>query len=266
MMFTTLIGAMTLALGPCNATCSKGISTPRVIEIRAAMFDPTEVNRNQIRFSDETVGEVVAEVSREGAVEWAGSDRERLGGQNAPELIYVQIFDGVFAIDPFSPLPEATDATARQLFRGTSLETDRTQHGRKHIDRTKELFAKLERARLDWLRANGFAGVRRITNPHPRTEEGEQARGKSLPEPSAVFQRPPDVPRGKSHEEVRVDDQPSMGALVAMLRQTDEPVRVSLPEHMRTTTVARVERRDHGQDEVVSSEADADTEEVAVNR
>lgn len=266
MMFTTLIGAMTLALGPCNATCStKGISTPRVTEIRAAMFDSTEVDRNRVRFSGQTVGEVVAEVNN-GSASWAGSERKKLGGQDAPELIYVQIFDGVFAIDPFQPLPSATHATAQQLFRGTSLETDRTQHGRKYIERTKELFTKLESARVGWLRDNGFYGVRHVTNPNAPAQ-GEQAKGKTLPEPSAVFERPADVPRGKSREQVKGADRPSMGAVAAMLDMSDAPVRVSLPDHMRTTTVARVERRDTPrEDEPVATASDTATQEIAVNR
>ncbi|HCT44220.1 MAG TPA: hypothetical protein DF699_03300, partial [Phycisphaerales bacterium] len=61
------------------------------------------------------------------------------------------IFDGTFAIDPFQPIPAADDTTAAMLFRGTSLETDRTQHGRQQIDRTRELFRKLEQARVTWL-------------------------------------------------------------------------------------------------------------------
>lgn len=248
MMLTTLIGAMTLALGPCNANhaAKDVVTSPGIIEIRAGMINDSDVQRRQIRFSDQTRGRVVATVDRDGGVRWPSSDREKLGGQNAPELIYVQMFDGVFAIDPFQPLPAANDSTAAMLFRGTTLETDRTQHGRQQIDRTRELFRKLEQARIQWLRDNGFYGVRTVTNPKAASaDKGEQAKGgKGLPEPSAVFERPADMPRGKSREQVQGDDQPAMTpSVAAMINRGVEPIRVSMPDTHRAPTVARVERR-----------------------
>jgi len=252
MMITSLIAAATLALGPCNANgCGNShITTPRVIEINPDMFDTTAVNRRQIRFSNETQGEVVGMRSMDGQVTWeSDSDRELLGGQDGPALIYIQIFDGTFAIDPFVPIPNASDETAQQLFRGTSLETDRTQFGRQRIDRTKELFRKLEQARVNWLRDNGYYGVRNFTNP----KAGEKKEAK-LPEPAATFRRPADVPRGKSREQVNANTSP-MGSVAFLMNSGDENVRVSLPAHLDTSNRISVIQRN-------SSDV---KEEVAIN-
>ena len=172
MVFTAIIGAATLALGPCNAIQSSNsqISTPRVIDINAAMVEPTGVNRRQVRFSNETQGKVIGVLRQDGQAEWAKSDREALRGQDGPAKIYVRIFDGTFAIDPFQPIPAADDTTAAMLFRGTSLETDRTQHGRQQIDRTRELFRKLEQARVTWLRDNGYYNARTFTHEQRRRD------------------------------------------------------------------------------------------------
>lgn len=240
MMITSLIAAATLALGPCNANGwgNSQITTPKVIEINPDMFDTTAVNRRQIRFSNDTQGSVVGARSMDGQVTWeSDSHRELLGGQDAPALIYVQIFDGTFAIDPFVPIPNASDATAQQLFRGTSLETDRTQFGRVRIERTKELFRKLEQTRINWLRDNGFYGVRSFTNP----KAGEKKEAK-LPEPAATFRRPADVPRGKSREQVNADTN-SMGSVAFLMNSGDASVRVSLPTHLETSNRVSVIQR-----------------------
>ena len=257
MILTTVIGAMTLAaLGPNTATfdySSKDhIQTPEIVEIHSGMVNTNQVRRSQIRFSNDTRGRVVAVAGDEGTIEWdAKSDRERLGGQDAPALIYVQMFDGIFAIDPFVALPAANDATAQMLFNGATLETDRAQFGRQRIDRTKELFKKLEQARHDWLRDNGFYGVRVFTNPNAETTGDEQAKGKSLPEPSAVFERPVDVPRGKSREQVKADDQDEpqskMQGVAAMLNDDQTPIRISLPHNMPAAVAARIEKRNNEQ-------------------
>jgi hypothetical protein len=256
MMFLTLIGAATLALGPCNANgCGNShIDTPRVIEMNPDLFDTTGVNRRQVRFSSQTRGEVVGEVAQDGSSVWHGkSDREALRGQDAPALIYVRVFDGTFAIDPFRPIPAANDATAQQLFRGTSLETDRTQFGRQRIDRTKELFRKLEQARIDWLRDNGFYNARTFTRDDSLPAARKEAK---LPEPAAKFRRPVDVPRGKSREQVQADTN-GMGAVAFMMNTRGQDVRVSLPAHLdRTSRVSSIQRN--------GSEPTA-KEEVAIN-
>jgi len=265
MMLTTLIGAMTLAaLGPNHAihyNAKDQARSPEIIEIHPGMINTSDTRRGQIRFSSQTRGQVVAESNNDGSIQWSSSEREKLGGQDAPANIYVQMFDGVFAIDPFSPLPAANDATARMLFRGTTLETDRTQHGRQQIDRTKELFRKLEQARVNWLRDNGFYGVRVYTNERAQAQSESQAKANTLPEPSAVFERPADMPRTKSREQVKAGDQAEMTkkmiGVVAMLRG-DEPVRVSLPHMMASDVVARINKRNAQADEQAQEVSQAD--------
>jgi hypothetical protein len=268
-MLQTLVGAMTLAALGQNYAMAQGLQTygpknqaitPEIIEIRAGMFDTYAVDRSQTRFSDRTRGTVIAESNPDGSISWESSDREKLGGHNAPELIYVQMFDGVFAIDPFQPLPVANDSAAQILFRGTTLETDRTQHGRQQIDRTKELFRKLEQTRINWLRDNGFYGVRVITNDNPWSEDTQAS---ALPEPSAVFERPADVPRGKSKEQVkrndRQDDQGvKMAGVVSMMKTTDQPIRISVPHTMGAEVLARVEKLN------MQSQEQRDADEVAI--
>lgn len=235
-MFTTmLIGAATLALGPCNANgygFNSSIQSQEIIEINPAMYDRYAVDRRQVRFSTDTRGDVVGVVGQDGNSSWdVKSDREKLGGQDAPALIYVRIFDGTFAIDPFVPIPAASDAMAAQLFRGTSLQTDRAQFGRQGIDRTQELFRKLEQARIDWLRDHGFHNARTFTRDG-NTVKREEAK---LPEPAASFRRPADVPRGKSREQVNANTA-RMGAVAYLLGSGDEDVRISLPPHMDTAS------------------------------
>lgn len=248
MMLTTVIGAMTLAaLGPnqaINYSNKDQISAPGIVEIRAEMMNSNEVRRSQTRFSNQTRGTVVAVSNPDGSVNWAGSDRETLGGQDAPALIYIQMFDGIFAIDPFMPLPAANDSTAAMLFLGTSLETDRSQNGRMEIDRVQELFRKLEQARHNWLRDNGYFGVQVFTNPNAQTEE----HAKGEPKPAAVFERPVDVPRIKSREQVKGDDLSKMPSVAVMLND-DEPIRISLPHNMAADVVARVEKMNESQAE-----------------
>lgn len=254
MMITTLISAATLALGPCNAIgCNDNqISSPKIIEINAGMIAPNGIDRRQVRFSGNTQGRVIGEVQQGGQAVWHESDREYLRGQSAPERILVRLFDGTYSIDPFQPVPQADDSTAKLLFRGASLETDRTHHGRQSIERTRELLRKLEVARVNWLRSNGFYSPRSFTNPNAASREEAK-----LPKPSAVFERPVDVPRGKSHEQVNAGDS-IMPSVFAVMKLGDEPVRVSLPLHMQGQPVARTIQR-NGADSVQKRE------EVTIN-
>lgn len=252
MMFTTLIGAATIALGHGNASgYHSQISSPRIIEINAHMVDPNEVNRRQDRFSDRTRGEVIATVGQDGRVQWPDSDREKLGGEDGPSKIYIQIFDGVFAIDPFVPLPRADDSTAKLLFRGTSLETDRAMFRRQRIDRTRELFRKLEQARIDWLRNNGYYNARTFTRGETVKRGGEA----KLPEPAATFRKPVDVPRMKSREQVNAE-RSRMHPIARRMMNTGEPFRVSLPWHMQDDRTAGVIQRNTEEtgEEVASNE------------
>jgi hypothetical protein len=264
-MFTTIIGAMTLAaLGPTYANnfyVSDRITTPEIVEIRAGMINTNAVDRGQVIFSNQTIGKVVAVSNPDGSISWKNptSDRQRLGGENAPQLIYIQMFDGVFAIDPFVPVPTANDSTSSMLFRGTTLETNRAQFGREEIDRTRELFRKLEQARVNWLSENGYYNPRVFTNPKADARGTEQAKGKKLPEPSAVFERPVDVPRIKSREQVKANGH--MPSVAAMLTHDDEPIRISLPHNMAADVVARVEKKNKAQEQ-----DQAETTKVALDK
>jgi len=264
MILTTVLGAMTLAaLGPTSANTyytNDRVSSPQIVEIRGDMIDNHAVNRTQHRFSNRTRGTVVGVSNPDGSIQWASSDREKLGGQDAPALIYIRIFDGIFAIDPFQPLPAATDETARMLFRGTTLETDQAWFGQHEADRTKELVRKLEQARHTWLRDNGFFGPRVYTNPNAEPE-GEQTSAKAQPKPSAVFERPADIPRGKSHEEVRADDKPNMASVAQVMNGSDERIRISMPHTMAPDVVARVEKMNKRNAE----KGEKESAEVAIN-
>jgi hypothetical protein len=153
------------------------------------------------------------------------STRDRMGGQDAPEWIIVRHRDGLFAIDPFVALPEPTAQTAFQLFKpmkyGTSgpvvtLDTDRSQFSRRRIERTEELFKVLEFQRIQWLKANGYAG--------PRTVAGNPGTAQTSAGPRT---RPEDQPRTRPVESVRADHAPAPRAIIL---SGDEPVRISLPD------------------------------------
>lgn len=263
-MFTTAIGAMTLAaLGPNHANhnyAKDQVQAPQVIEIRAEMIQEHAVRRGQVRYSDKTKGRVVAQANADGSVQWADSGRSRLGGDDAPSLIYVQILDGMFAIDPFQALPAANEATAQMLFRGTTLQTDRTQHGRQYIERTEELFRKLEQARHNWLRDNGYYNPKVYTNPNAEQSD-EQARANKLPEPAAVFERPADIPRVKSREQVKSNQAADMNSVAAVMSD-DQPIRISLPHNVAQEVVVRVEKMNE-ETEAAQSEIEAESTEVA---
>jgi hypothetical protein len=161
------------------------------------------------------------------------------------------MFDGTFAIDPFKAIKPADKTTAQMLFRGTTLETDRTQHGRQYIERTEELFRKLEQARVNWLRDNGYYNVRTFTRSEVVKPSGNEAK---LPEPAATFQRPADMPRGKSREQVNADTS-SMGSVAFIMNADRERVRVSLPDHMEARNrVSVIQRNGSSSEEVAINE------------
>jgi len=150
------------------------------------------------------------------------SMREELGGQEAPEWIIIRHRDGLFAIDPFVPLPKATPEAARQLFKameyGTSgpvvtLDTDRSQYGRRRIVRTEELFRVLEHQRILWLKSEGYYGgiTRVIGNPN------------AAPNQTSAEPRE-DMPRTRRIESVRAN--PSRPLILS----GDAPVRISMPD------------------------------------
>jgi hypothetical protein len=243
MLTATLIALSTIALGPASTQVRPASG---IVEIRAGMIDSaSDVRRDQVRYQSNEPTEVVASMSG-GVITWdqSNSERARLGGENAPELILVRAFDSVFAIDPFVRLPAGDITLMRQLFQGASLETDRSLFGQNRIERTEELMRILEQARISWLRTNGYYGVRTYTNPNA----GKKQEGASLPEPAGIFRAPADAPRGRSREQVQADGRAA--AIASAMLGGDEPVRISLPFGTAPDVVASVERRN--QSEVAS--------------
>lgn len=247
MLTATLIALSTLSTGPVPVTPIRPVTG--ITEIRPGMIDELDdVRRDQVRFNDHEPTRVLGAIE-DGAITWdqSDSDRLRLGGQDAPELILVRAFDSVFAIDPFLPLPEGDITVMRQIFGTPSLETDRTLFGRNRIDRTEELMNILERARLDWLDDNGFTGVRTLTNPNAEQSDDDAA----LPEPAGRFRAPADMPRVRSREQVRAEPENTRaGDIAAALFSGDQAVRISLPFGTAADVVASAERRN--QDAVAS--------------
>lgn len=255
-MLTTLLAMSFIAYGPTPVTNVRPAA--EIIEIRPGMLRPDyQDGREALPFSRDDRAEVVAAIA-DGVLVWESvvSDRERLGGQDAPELILVRAFDAVFAIDPFARLPEGDIGLMRQLLRpGTSLELDRSLYSRRSIQRTEELMDQLESARQEWLRVNGFYGPRTYSNPNAPTPANDAA----LPEPAGWFRAPEDMPRTRSREQVQAEpavtpvaDQAAERArgIAAALLSGDAPVRISLPFGTASDVVASVERRN--QDEVAS--------------
>lgn len=240
MLSITMIALSFVAVGPTPVTPIQPVAD--IIEIRSGMIRPADqIRRDQVRFNSNEITPVVATIDN-GVLSWSnsGTERERLGGQDAPELILVRAFDAVFAIDPFAPLPAGGTALMRQLTRGTSLEVDRTLFNRQSIDRTEELMRLLERSRHNWLQDNGYFGTRTYTNP--AAGQGEAA--KAAPEPAGWFRIPEDMPRTRSREQVLAEPAADRTAAIAAgLFSGDEPVRISLPFGTAPDVVASAERR-----------------------
>ena len=244
-MKTTLTAAMLsilCAAGTAYAQCSEqcaSIHSPEVIEVNPASFPTTHTRGVQVRYNNER-GVVAATQDAQGQVSWSGSQREAMGGEDAPARILVRAFDAVFSIDPFVPISSGNEDVANMLFNGATLETNRALFNRQRIERVEQLMEVLEAARHDWLRNNGYYGVRSFTSS---TSTGEDAHAEaSLPEPSASFRIPADVPRGKSREQVNAGDS-NTRSIAANLLSGDEPVRISLPFGTASDVVARVEAR-----------------------
>lgn len=238
MLTASMLALSFVAVGPTPVTSIRPAA--EIIELRAGMVRPADqLRRDQIRFNRAEKTEVVA-VLHNGAIAWnAQSERHRLGGHDAPEMILVRAFDAVFAIDPFAAVPAGGTTLWRQLTRATSLETDRTLFNRQGIDRTEELSRLLENARQNWLRDNGFYAPRTFTNG-----SSGQPKEATLPEPAGWFQMPEDMPRTRSREQVQAQPQTGHAAFVAAnLLSGDQPVRISLPLGTAPDVVASVERR-----------------------
>ncbi|MEM7629475.1 MAG: hypothetical protein AAF356_08655 [Planctomycetota bacterium] len=176
-----------------------------------------EERRDQVRFGRTTRGHIIGEQGADGRLQLHHSNRARYGaGPDAPSVIYVRVLDTVFAIDPFTRVPEAGAVTADQFFRGGSLQTDRALFTRQRIERVEEAFDLLESARQRWLRQNGYLGVRSVSRDSGvdssrtvwRVPAGAKSPAvRSAPEPAGWFQRPDSWPRGQSREAVDAGQQ-----------------------------------------------------------
>ncbi len=217
------------------------------------------------RFVDQDLGIDGYEIIDGAYSDISRRNRERLGaGDDAPAVIYVRVFDGTFAIDPFEPVrqyvprpvhsfahvPGAdspdTLAVQRQIFGELSLQTNRALFNWDRVEATAELFSRLEEARGRWLRENGYYRVRTFTAPN-----AEQRVTKSLPEPRAIFRKPADQPRTLPREEVRRDEvAPDAAQVARAMASGDEPVRISKPGF--DARVARVSKPGQRQDRIAS--------------
>lgn len=109
---------------------------------------------------------------------------------------------------------------------------------------------RLEYARQAWLKENGYVGgVRTFVNDTLRRPESvasaETAAKKSEIVPRAIITVPIDMPRFKSHQEVRADDKPaSTAAAKAAIADAHqgEKLRISWPAGAPKDAVARTER------------------------
>jgi hypothetical protein len=242
-MRSTLIAALIASIAaPALAQHqSPNIQSTRIIYVDPAALDTNDdTRRDQVRYHHNERATTVAEQDQSGQITWANSDRERLGGQNAPARILVRAFDAVFAIDPFIELPQGDATNARILFNGPSLETDRALYNRIRIERTEELLRLLEAERRRWLRDNGYYGVRAFTNPNPPSDSGQDSA--ELPEPAGSFRVPADIPRGKSREQVNAAPDRAE-SIASSLLASDEPVRISLPMGVSADLAERVAKR-----------------------
>jgi len=217
----------------------RSIQSQEIIEINPAAYPTTNTRGVQVRFNSRETAELAATQDESGTITWNGSQREAMGGQNAPARILVRAFDGVFSIDPFVPITIGNEDIANLLFNGTTLETNHLIFGRNRIERVEKLMKILESARHNWLRNNGYFGVKSFTSSRSTGEAQGEA---TLPEPAASFQIPADVPRGKSREQVNADDSKTR-SIAANLLNGDEPIRISLPFGTAPDVVASVEAR-----------------------
>lgn len=246
---TTAFISLIALTGAAQAQVSASIESPEIIEINPAAFPSTHTRGVQVRYNNER-GQLAATQDQDGTVTWSGSQREAMGGEDAPARILVRVYDAVFSIDPFVPITCGNEDIANMLFNGSTLETNRALFNRQRIERVEQLMKSLEVARHNWLRDNGYYGVRQFTSSKSTSEEHADA---TLPEPAAKFRIPADVPRGKSREQVNANDATTR-SIAQNLLEGDEPVRISLPFGTAPDVVARVEARNAAADEQESQE------------
>jgi hypothetical protein len=247
---TTALVSLIAFAGAAQAQVSASIETPEIIEINPAAFPSTHTRGVQVRYNNERA-HLAATQDQNGTITWSGSQREAMGGEDAPARILVRVYDAVFSIDPFVPITCGNEDIANMLFNGATLETNRALFNRQRIERVEQLMKSLEVARHNWLRDNGYYGVRQYTSSKSTSEE-EHADA-TLPEPAAKFRIPADVPRGKSREQVNADDATTR-SIARNLLEGDEPVRISLPFGTAPDVVARIEARNAATNEQESQE------------
>ena len=252
----SILATATSAYAQCSEQCSS-IHSPEIIEINPAAFPSTHTRGVQVRYNNER-GEVAATQDSDGSVNWNGSQREAMGGQDAPARILVRVYDAIFSIDPFVPISSGNEDIANMLFNGSTLETNRALFNRQRIERTETLLKALEDARHNWLRNNGYFGVKQVRSS---TSTGESQQEASLPEPAASFRIPADVPRTKSREQVNAGDSESR-AIASNLLSGDEPIRISMPFNADPAVLERIEARNAKAAEQSSEE---ETQELASN-
>lgn len=255
-MKATLTATILLALSAAtaaNAQVSASIESTEIIEINPAAYPSTHTRGVQVRYNRHETANLAATQDNDGAITWNGSQREAMGGQDAPARILVSAFDGIFSIDPFVPITSGNEDIANMLFNGTTLETNRALFNRQRIERVEKLMKVLEVARHNWLRNNGYYGVKQVTSSKSTGEAHAEA---TLPEPAASFRIPADAPRTKSREQVNAGDS-STRSIAANLLNGDEPVRISLPFGTAADVVDSVEAR--------NAENTEETEELASN-
>lgn len=207
-----------------SAVLAMSTPTPdhQITYINRAYYAPQQVQHNY-ELGDNATTQVVSTIPADKEATDPWSTRQAMGGQDAPDWIVIRHRDGLFAIDPFVPLPEATPEASRQLFKameyGTdapavTLDTDRSQYGRRRIVRTEELFRVLEAQRIQWLKAKGFIGGVTSLN-------GDANQSLTRRTPRAL---PEDMPRTRPVESVQAN--PARPLILS----GDQPVRISLPD------------------------------------
>ncbi len=251
---TTLMMSVLVSAAVAGEQVSDSIQSFQVIEINPAAFPSADTRGVQVRYNNREPADVVATQNSDGNISWSGSQREAMGGQDAPARILVRAFDGVFSIDPFVPISGASEDLANVLFNGTTLETNRALFNRQGIERVETLMEILEVARQNWLQNNGFYGVKAFTSS--KASDGQDQASATLPKPSATFRRPADAPRGKSREQVN-NSTSKARSIASSLLSGDEPIRISLPMGTNPDVVARVEAR--------NSQSEQESQELASN-
>lgn len=155
-------------------------------------------------------------------IDWPGPGPERYGAANDDaSIIYARVGRAVVAFSPWMNYEQVDagrvdvrDHCGRAVDALTRRPTGVTQGFSSQTARRVE--ADLGHARNTWLREQGFVGgVRTFRNP---VAAGDTT-AESAPEPAGWFRRPPELPRTRSTEQVRLSLPPGIDpATAAILR------------------------------------------------